>query len=359
MSSIILKNSQLYSLILVLFFVSVPQMSAAQIQLTDDLRLSGFGTFSATKSDNSTPILFNREIDDEWCFDCDTTLGVQLDWQMSANFRGAVQVLKRPQDTFSSPEVERAYLEYSYENLRFKAGRLRVPLYIMSEYYYVSSAYPWLRLPPEIYSNNLGITHYDGVTVDWDVLINDSVQLTVSPYITIPEEEEFELYGAKFSLDTDYAFGISSEFYFDDNLLHIAYSKVKTVQKGLPMGNITYDLNLFSAGMSYYLWQSLRFQAEALLEKSIYANWYAGLDYQIGQFTPYIQYGQARKTKDSQSYLVGVRCDLTRQVNVSLEWQRFTGDKKIISGQFTELQNPLNGFSSKVDLISVGLSYTF
>tara|TARA_Y100001960_G_scaffold333679_1_gene440196 strand:- start:3981 stop:5003 length:1023 start_codon:yes stop_codon:yes gene_type:complete len=339
--------------------VLLPMTSWAQIQLGDDIQLSGFGTVSAAKSDNSTPVLFSRNITDEWCFDCDTTFGAQLDWQVTANIRTTVQVLKRPQDTFSNPELERAHIEFAYDNLRFKAGRLRIPLYIMSEYYYVSSAYPWLRLPPEVYANNLGITHYEGATLDWEIQLNDELQLTFSPYISVPEKERYELYGADFTLDTDYAFGFSSELYFDENFIHLAYSRVSTEQEGLVTGDVDYNLNFFSIGLSYYIGDALHFQAETLLEKELSSNWYAGFDYRIGQFTPYVQYGQARKGKDSQSYLIGLRYDLHPQINVSAEWQRIEGDKKMISGEFTELQNPMKPFASKVDLVSVGLSFTF
>lgn len=339
--------------------ILLPAPAWSQIQLGDQVQLSGFGTFGAAKSDNSTPVLLNRNITDTWCFDCDSTFGVQLDWQVSASIRTAVQVLKRPQDTFSSPELEQAYVEYAYDNLRFKAGRLRVPLYIMSEYFYVSSAYPWVRLPPEVYANNLGITHYEGAAANWDIPMTDEVQLTFSPYVALPVEKDYQLYGEDFTLDTEFAFGFSSELYFDDNLVHLAYSRVRTKQEGLITGDIDYNLHFVSLGLSYYLGNALHFQAETILERELSSNWYAGFDYRMGAITPYIQYGQARKNKDSHSYLVGFRYDIHPQVNVSMEWQRIEGDEKMISGEFTELQNPLEPFASQVNLVSIGLSFTF
>ncbi|MDN3685486.1 hypothetical protein QW180_25640 [Vibrio sinaloensis] len=93
--------------------------------------------------------------------------------------------------------------------------------------------------------------------------------------------------------------------------------------------------------MSHYLTDALHLQAETLLESELYANWYVSLDYHLGQLTPYIQYGQARK-KSRFRKLLGwffatiLRHKLTRQ----LSGNAFLGEKNIISGEFTEPQKP-------------------
>lgn len=82
------------------------------------------------------------------------------------------------------------------------------------------------------------------------------------------------------------------------------------------------------------------FQAETILSDDIAANWYAGFDYQINQINPYIQYSQTRISQDTQSYLVGVRYDWSAQINTSSEWQLIEGNKNVISGGFSEPQDP-------------------
>ena len=107
-----------------LFFiaVSIPVQALATIELTEDLRLSGFGSTSITKSDNKTPLFTNRRITDETCYDCDTIFGLQLDYDFLESFTTSVQVVKRPQDDFSSPELEWAYVGYETESFDFKVG---------------------------------------------------------------------------------------------------------------------------------------------------------------------------------------------------------------------------------------------
>ncbi|MFM2587212.1 sulfate ABC transporter permease [Vibrio sp. TBV020] len=342
---------------MIVFLLFAPY-TAAQIALTNDVQLSGFGTFSATRSDNSTPVLVHRDITNEWCFDCDSTLGLQLDWLANSELRATVQVIKRPQDHFSSPELEQAFLEYTLNNSSIKTGRLRAPLSMMSEFYYVSAAYPWLRLPPEIYASQLGITHYEGLTADISFDLADEVQLTISPFYAIPDTRSFERYGESYTLETSRALGISSELFYAGNLIHFAFMNTEASQFSQSTQKSAFNLNVVSIGLSHYFDQ-LHFQAETMLSNDIAANWYAGFDYQVGDFTPYIQYGQKRIIKDAQSYLVGFRYDWTSQINTSLEWQLIEGDKNVISGYFTELQNPGQALSSKVQLISLGLSFTF
>ncbi|KFI12748.1 porin [Vibrio coralliilyticus] len=330
----------------------------AQTQLANELNLSGFGTVAAAKSDNNTPVFYARDIADDWCFDCDTTFGLQLDWQISNELRSVLQVLKRPQDTFSSPILERAFIEYSDSGHRYKVGRLRSPMFIMSEYYYVSSAYPWLRLPVDVYGGNLGITHFEGASAEFNFELFEQFQLSLTPFYALDNEENYELYGRSFTLDVKNAYGFSADIYIEDSQLHVSYTDVEARQIFANQPDVCFNLHLVSFGASHTI-GDWHLQTEAVLSEDIRANWYAGIDYRIGMFTPYIQYGQSRRTKESNSYLLGVRYDFTPQFNASFEWQQIQGRKNVISGQFTLPQNTSESFASKVDLVSVGLSFTF
>ncbi|MDF4706739.1 sulfate ABC transporter permease, partial [Vibrio parahaemolyticus] len=168
--------------------------------LTEQLSLSGFGSTSWAKSDNPTTLLVNRFIGDESCFDCDTTFGMQLDYFHKA-FRASAQVVKRPQDHWSSPQLEWAYLAYTYQNIEIRGGRLRLPLFLMSEYNYVGHAFTQARPPNEVYDSILGITAYNGLSARWIHDLNEQVVLTAMPFVgfkdnsdvTINERTELEI----------------------------------------------------------------------------------------------------------------------------------------------------------------------
>ncbi|RAH34507.1 sulfate ABC transporter permease, partial [Vibrio vulnificus] len=151
--------------------------------LSDQLTISGFGSLSASKSDQATPIIQEKEFTDEWCWDCETTLGVQLDWAMNENWRASLQVVKQPHDDFSDPTLAWAFVEYRGDDWSTKLGRQRIPLFLMSEYLFVSQAYPWFRPPIDVYDSVLGISNYDGLSLDVQKWITSDIPVRVATFV--------------------------------------------------------------------------------------------------------------------------------------------------------------------------------
>ncbi len=342
--------------LMLLCFISAS--SAAQIPLSESLSFSGFGTLTAAKSDSVTPVKDRREITDQWCYDCDTTLGLQLDWQMAESVRSVVQLLKRPQDHFSSPEFERVALEYVHNDVKINVGRLRTPLFIMSEYYYVASAYPWLRLPFDVYGNTLGVTHYEGLVLDWSQESTQLGQLIISPFYALPRTESVEQYGQSFDIDLSDMVGVAGNWHYEDHQIHAAYLHINVEQKYSAQFTQKLNLDIFSLGISY-VFNQWHFQSELLLTPNYHANWYASLDYTWNKLTPYLTYGQRRRSIDTQSYVLGTTYALTNNINLYAEWEHIYGQPARISGQFTLPQDPAQGFDTQVNVVSLGLSFTF
>ncbi|EKO3379644.1 sulfate ABC transporter permease [Vibrio fluvialis] len=333
-------------------------LAMSQINVGEHVRVSGFGTVSATKSDTSVPIFVHRNIDDEWCFDCDTTLGLQLDWIINDQWRTSVQTVKRPQDHFSSPELEWAYLESAWGAYSAKVGRLRLPVFMMSEYYYVSVAYPWIRPPQDVYDSLLGITHYDGASFEWNKMLTDASQLRISTFAALPSENDYRLYNTQYTLDASSAYGLTMDWYQDDNVFRIAYL---TAEADLKTGsyNIShYDMDLLALGINYALGDYHLF-SEYIYDNQLYSNWYVGLARQFGKWQPYAQYGQRRKLYSNDSYLFGLRYNVVPNVAINGEWQVVNSTENIISGHFTREQNPLTGIKTKAHIISLAISFTF
>ncbi|WP_070972042.1 hypothetical protein [Vibrio sonorensis] len=342
--------------ILLIILFCIP-LSLSAMPNDTNLSLSGFGTFSAAKTDTHIPVIQNREITEDLCFDCDSTVGAQLVWQPNAFFKSGVQVVKRPEDHFSDPEIERAYVEVMWQNSKLTAGRLRVPLFMHSESYFVSSGYPWLRLPAEVYSHTLGITYYTGASYTWNGSIGDSVYYTISPYFSLPREKTVNMYRRNFTFKADGSVGLTTDFYFLDHQLHAAWLNTNAEQSDFGPPS-RFNLQLFTLGTSLNF-DRLRVDAEVILSDEFHANWYTSLAYNIEKWTPYITYGQGRRTNQSNSYLVGTRYDVTPNINLNLEWQYFHGPDHVITSQFAVPQNPAKPFVTSVNLFSLGLTFTF
>ncbi len=326
--------------------------------VAEDLRISGFGSATTARSDSTTPVGQNRDLVDEWCFDCDTTLGIQLEWQISPGLRSAVQVIKRPQDHFSDPKLERAFVEYLTNNFKFKLGRLRTPLFIMSEYYYVSGAYPWLHLPNEVYDSSLGVTHYEGIGIDWSYETQRFGQFVLSPYYSRPVEEKIDQFGQRFHIRLTDGFGLAGNWYIEDNQVHAAIVHVDVEQTFANSLRRDLSFNIFSTGFSY-TYNNWHLQSELLLTENLHSNWYASADYNWQALTPYVVYGQSRRRRDTESYTLGINYAVAYNISLYAEWQRIEGRPELISGQFTMPQDPSAPFDTDVNVLSFGLSLTF
>ncbi|GAM62076.1 ABC-type sulfate transport system [Vibrio ishigakensis] len=351
----------------------VAPTSIAAIDITDNLTLSGFGSTSWAKSDNETPLLVNHNINDESCFDCDTIFGLQLDF-FYKDFKASAQVVKRPQNEWSEPKLEWAYLAYNYEPFEFRAGRLRMPVFLASEYYYVGHAFTPARPPNEVYDSILGITAYNGISILWNYDLNDSMTLTTTPFVGFHDESKVEInsntelkfttnnmYGVNFVLSGDnYRWNLT---YLDSN--YDQETRLRNLIVDLPDGstfpvpdrNIVtkdQDIQLISLGAEYEFGHfGLTVEGQT---NDIASSWYAQSSYHIDRFTPYFIYGQTFNADDDKvgdSYLLGLRYDVHFNVSINAEWQYFNAYRGA-SGAFVSTPE-----EDSANLYTVMLNFVF
>lgn len=341
-----------------LLLAIIPSISQAAFQITDDLRVSGFGTQTAVITDQSIPVYHHFNFTDEWCYDCDTTLGVQVDWSMTDNLRSSFQVVKSPKNTFSDPDLEWAYLAYQYSDFTTKIGRLRLPLFMVSEYYYVSEAYPWIRPPQDVYDSIFGLTYFDGVSLEWNTWVGEDFSVRVAPFLATPSTSTHERYGFKFDIESSDTVGVTVDVNNEDGLIRLAYlhsSYTQHIHNGPKFRDM---LNMFSIG-GQYLIGNVNMMSELVLSEELHSNWYVSINYLFDNWTPYITYGQRRKLDDNDSLMIGAKYSILANLSAYLEWQHIKGREEMNSGHFTEPQNPFGPIETEVNIYSVGLSFTF
>jgi hypothetical protein len=338
----------------------IPLQSFAAIELTDNLSLSGFGSTSWATSDNSTPLLVNRYIDDSNCFDCDTTFGLQLDFYYDS-FKASAQVVKRPQDNWSSPELEWAYLGYEWGDFEFRGGRLRLPLFLASEYYYVGHAYTPARPPTEIYNSVLGITAFNGLSVIWNTEINDELGLSLTPFYGFKDENSVKFTNNfRLEFETQQVWGLNAVLSGDNYRINATYLDSTYDVRALgqiyipvgpfntlvpvPIDDLVTDehVQLYALGGEYE-WGQATFSMEAQKNEQR-GSWYIGAEYNLGKLTPYSYFGQqyVDDEKSSNSFMLGARYDLLYNVSINAEWQTFkthTGSGAFTLGPGDELED--------------------
>jgi len=342
--------NRVYLLTLAMFAVN----ANATMEMSDNLLFSAFGSTSVTTSNHETPIFLNREITDTSCFDCDTTLGIQFDYIFPEYFTSSIQIVKRPQDSWSDPSLEWLYLGYSYERLDFKVGRLRLPTFLDSEYYYVAHAYTPARPPQEVYDSLLGITSYDGISLKWLGELNDEISVSIEPHGAFLGESKVSKGSTNYIFDISSVFGVKAELSSFDyryfiNAMHARYdmevqfSGVLGVVPAFTKELENQTLSLYSFG-GEYLWESVTLRGEAYYATNHF-NWYTQLAYSVNQFTPYVSYGEMNSigsAEEDNNYTVtaGLRIDFTPSVSMNLEYQHSASDDAASTlygkGQFIE-----------------------
>ncbi len=343
---------------------SIASPAFAIIELTDNLSLSGFGSTSWAKSDNETPLMITRGFTDENCYDCDTTFGVQLDYFYNS-FKASVQVVKAPQYNWSDPQLEWAYLGYEFNDFDVSIGRLRLPLFLASEYYYVGQAYMTARPPTEVYNAVLGITAFNGIKVSWTHDVSDEATLLLTPFVGIKDkndvdfnsttELEFEtnrMFGANLQLSGEnYRWNLS---FLDSNFDQVVITKIPGVPTPFRTEQDNQHIQLWSLGAEYELGQFVLASEGQISDFS--SSMYASLGYHLGAFTPYVVYGAQfddHEHLNGNSYLVGVDYDVLTNVSLNGEIQYFESRKS--SGAF--IDQPTD--DTEAALYTIMLSFVF
>jgi len=135
--------------------------------------ISGFLTAGMTNASPTNIADQNVAIDDDTSFDTDSILGLQTSFRLTERADVTAQLTAKGLDDFQL-EADWAFLRYQVtDRTSFRAGKLRLPLYLFSESLEVGFSYPWVRPPQEVYQ--IPIFNYEGVDSIFTLPVNDWV----------------------------------------------------------------------------------------------------------------------------------------------------------------------------------------
>jgi hypothetical protein len=117
----------------------------------DELQWSGFLTAGASGSNRSEP--YGRGISKRVAISKETTLGLNLAKSLTPTVSAAAQFLARDDDADAAVKADWAFLTYHpVEPFSFTVGKQKLPMWMVSSYVDVGTAYPWVHPPEEVYS---------------------------------------------------------------------------------------------------------------------------------------------------------------------------------------------------------------
>lgn len=296
-------------------------------------------------------------ITDDIRFDNDSKFGLQVTADVAENMQAVAQILAAGSDENFDLDVEWAYIDWRLNNvMSLRAGKVKEPVFLISDYIEVGYAYPWIRPPQEVYRNN-PITTINGMEALFQTSFSN-MSLTFQPYVGTNTEavpgtngglqfDASNFYGTALQLasraftlqmsylKTDVATSdISGTGFFAANGF-VADGEAELISAGL-----SWDVNNF-VGYTEYVTRDI---SEAQME-GIFPDqdaWYVTLGYRMGNFLPHITFANseaepianpaANQGVTQDSITLGVRYEINNSAAFKFEVQSITPDIAAGSG---------------------------
>jgi hypothetical protein len=310
----------------------LPALPAWSVEAT----VNGFGTLGYAISDTNKA-MFKRAIsrDTDRGYLTDTLVGLQVDTHLTSRLDLTGQVLvAQDLDQRAHLGVRSEWLFLGYrltEQTRVRAGKLRLPAYMLSERLEVGHSYPWVRPPIEVYGQLVN-NSFNGIDLLYRAELGNS-ELLIQPFLGNGEFNVFDLDqhhpNQAFRTELNNIAGINLNLNPNDDLkLRLSYFTADVRGSGTPehqtvlspeltvntydwlygsgLGNQPNDLSrvlhfsgsFSSVGIQYKMGstQVMAELAKRDIQTAIYEDalgGYAGISHKIGAWTPFIYYAEA------------------------------------------------------------------
>ncbi|WP_252271780.1 hypothetical protein [Pseudomonas subflava] len=173
--------------------------------------INGFGTVGVTHlggEDDGRGYGLSGQTTDSWRGDQLSKFGAQLTYGVTDTVGLTLQTTAKAYADEWKANLEWAYLSWqSTDNLMMRFGRLRTPVYMYSESIDVGFAYPWLRLPDEVYSQ-VQLSNYEGADLVYNLPLSFAT-LSFQVAGGVAKNRDYYLYDEEFDIDYDNVFGSS------------------------------------------------------------------------------------------------------------------------------------------------------
>lgn len=297
--------------------------------IADRITVNGFFTGKMGVADNKAGYNgYDTDVD----FSKGSKLGLQGTFLLTEQTKVVAQLVARGEDNWDS-EMEWAFLSHDFDNgFTARIGRLRLPLFMYSDYLDVGYAQPWATPPSEVY-DAVPVTSYNGVDGVYNIDLGETLLTLQASYGEASNSSD--TLNADFSYDN--IMGVSALISYENWAVRTTYFETKLSSEtiaieGLPAQPFTkFDNNkgkFAGVGLSYDDGQFLAISEYTLTEvEGTYSDTKAGyltLGYRVNAFTPYVSYAFL-KTTDNSDRAPKAANDLPNIVAGSLfNWQRDT-----------------------------------
>ncbi len=136
-------------------------------------------------------------ITEEVTWQPDTRLGLQMTANISERTSVTMQLVGKARDDRPfRTNMEWAFVSYkATDSLTLRAGRLRTPFYMLSEFFDVGFSYPWVRPPTEVYNIDT-LKGFEGMDLIWNYSVGEwsgLLQVDIGSGVSETDPMEFDL----------------------------------------------------------------------------------------------------------------------------------------------------------------------
>lgn len=326
--------------------LAILQEASSYESLSDRMSMNGFFTGKMGVASNNAGY-GNRTGVEGYTSDPDFALGSKLGLQgtfsLTEQTKIVGQLISRGDEDWSS-EMEWAFLSHDFENgFITRIGRLRVPLYMYSDYLEVGYAQPWATPPTEVYYV-VPVSSYDGIDIIYDMDLGEgtlSLQGIYGHAVDKADENPFAV-----DVEFNKAVGLSATYSYDEWTFRTNYFQTELKSATIKSGALT-ALPKFDDEKAYFTGVGVSYDNGSFLAISEYTisdvaggysdtkSGYITLGYRINDFTPYVHYAFLETTDDNErlsdtiaqsmlnwqrsAYSVGSRYDISSNLSVKAD----------------------------------------
>ena len=264
----------------------------------DGFLSAGFATHD---QENAT---YLDTVTDDIRFDNDSKFGLQITADVAQNMQAVAQVLAAGSDENFDLDIEWAYLDWALtDSFSLRGGKVKEPVFLISDYIEVGYAYPWIRPPQEVYRNN-PINTINGLEALYQADVG-GMSLIFQPYIgTNTEAVPGTNGGVQFDASNFYGAAVqvaSRSFTFQLSFLQTDVETSDLTGGGFPAAfTAEGDAQLISAGLSWDVRNFVgytEFVTRDITDGAVNSMsalfpdqdaWYLTLGYRMGNYLPHI-----------------------------------------------------------------------
>ncbi len=287
---------------------------------TPTFSFSGFGTLGVVHSSESKADFTSTSLRPNgaghthpWSANVDSRIGAQVTANFTRQISAVVQVISEQHyDNSYTPSVEWANVKYAFTpDFSFRAGRIVLPAFLVSDYRKVGYANPWVRPPVELYSL-VPITNSDGVDASYRMHLGDVTNTVQLAYGST--EPRLQNGGGTAKAKDAWGLSYTGEYgaatvhatYYQANLTMVTFKPLfDGFRQFGPEGSALadrYDVTdksftfigigaMYDPGRWFVMGEWGATDGHSVLGKR--SAWYASGGYRVGKFTPYLTYAQA------------------------------------------------------------------